>query len=89
MSSIAELPVATAVSASRVWVECRIIYLELSDERILGFPADRFRLLRKASNEELGEVELRLDGRAMRWEKLDEDITVQGIYEGRFQLPPL
>jgi hypothetical protein len=33
-------------------------------------------------------VELRLDGRALRWEELEEDLTVQGILEGRFQLPP-
>ena len=24
---------------------------------------------------------------ALRWEELDEDITVRGIIEGRFQLP--
>ena len=33
------------------------------------------------------EVSLRLDGTALRWEKLDEDLTVQGIVAGRFQLP--
>jgi hypothetical protein len=65
-----------------------MIYLELSDERVIGFPADRYKLLKNASDAALQEVELRLDGKALRWEKLDEDLTVQGIYEGRFQLPP-
>jgi len=32
-------------------------------------------------------VRLRLNGYALRWDKLDEDLTVQGILEGRFQLP--
>lgn len=73
-------------AAINVWVKERMIYLELTDFRIIGFPADRFRILSKASNEELLEVKLRLNGYAMRWENLDEDITVKGILEGRFQL---
>jgi len=72
-----------------VWVEGRIVFLELSDERILGFPADRFRILKAATVAQLQEVILRLDGTALRWENLDEDITVQGILDGRFQLSPV
>jgi hypothetical protein len=75
--------------AVRVWVEKRIVYLELVDGRIFGFPADRFRILSKASDEELQEVRLELNGYALRWEKLDEDITVPGVVAGHFQLPPL
>ena len=26
------------------------------------------------------------DPRALRWEEIDEDITVRGVVEGRFQL---
>jgi len=33
------------------------------------------------------EVTLRLNGYALRWESLDEDITVPGIVAGNFQLP--
>lgn len=36
---------------------------------------------------EIREVEIRLNGYALRWEKLDEDLTVPGILAGRFQLP--
>ena len=36
---------------------------------------------------QLQEVTLRLDGYALRWEELDEDITVPGIVAGNFQLP--
>jgi hypothetical protein len=28
-----------------------------------------------------------VDGATLRWEDLDEDLTVRGILEGRFQLP--
>ena len=77
----------TEVLASRVWVEGRIVFIELTDGRQIGFPADRFKILSKASGEQLQKVTLRLNGYALRWEELDEDLTVQGIVEGRFQLP--
>jgi hypothetical protein len=88
MNSTVKPNVHSTVQAEKVWVEGRMIYLELSDERVIGFPADRYKLLKNAADAALQEVELRLDGKALRWEKLDEDLTVQGIYEGRFQLPP-
>jgi hypothetical protein len=76
-------------SAIRAWAEKRTIFIELTDGRIIGFPADRFKILSKATNEKLREVTLRLDGFALRWESLDEDITVPGIVAGNFQLPLL
>ncbi len=76
-----------AVSATRVWVTQRMVFVELSDGRRLGFPANRFRILSAASDEQLQQVELCLDGRALRWEELDEDLTIQGLIERRFQLP--
>ena len=74
-------------AAIKVWVEGRTIFIELVDGRIIGFPADRFKLLKKAATKELAEVTLRLNGHALRWEDLDEDITVPGIIAGNFQLP--
>ena len=74
------------VAAIRAWAEKRYIYIELTDGRIIGFPADRFRLLKDAPESALKEVELRLNGFALRWESLDEDITVPGIIAGNFQL---
>lgn len=73
--------------AIKVWTEKRIVYLELADQRIIGFPANRFKILKGASDESLKNVVLRLDGTALRWEELDEDITVRGIVLGNFQLP--
>lgn len=77
----------TEALATRVWVEGRMVFVELTDGRQIGFPADRFRLLSQASDDALQHVQLRLNGYALRWENLDEDLTVQGILEGRFQLP--
>ncbi|NLD38702.1 MAG: DUF2442 domain-containing protein [Desulfatiglans sp.] len=74
----------TAINA---WAEKRTIFIELTDGRIIGFPADRFKILSKANDDQLKEVTLRLNGFALRWESLDEDITVPGIVAGNFQLP--
>lgn len=73
--------------ALRAWVTGRMVFIELTDGRQIGFPAARFRLLASASNDDLAKVELCLNGAALRWEALDEDISVRGIVEGRFQLP--
>jgi hypothetical protein len=72
---------------TRVWVVGRIVFVELTDGRQIGFPAARFKLLRNASEDQLKQVVLRANGTALRWEELDEDISVSGIVEGHFQLP--
>ena len=74
--------------ALRGWAEKRMVFIELVDGRIVGFPADRFRILSKATDEQLQSVKLELNGYALRWEELDEDLTVPGIVAGHFQLPP-
>ena len=71
--------------ATRVWVSNRTVFMELTDGRQIGFPAARFNRLAQATDEQLAEVTLRLGGSAMRWETLDEDITVKGAALGRFQ----
>jgi hypothetical protein len=44
--------------------------------------------LRQATDAQLSEVRLEVGGTALRWESLDEDISVEGAVAGRFQLPP-
>lgn len=73
--------------AIKAWAEKRFIYIELTDGRLFGFPADRFRILSQATQEQLKEVQIELNGYALRWEELDEDLTVSGIVAGQFQLP--
>jgi len=87
MSTLAIKNETVEPAAIRAWADKRIIYIELTDGRIIGFPASRFQLLANASEEKLKEVTLRLNGYALRWESLDEDITVPGIVAGNFQLP--
>jgi hypothetical protein len=78
---------AVEPAALRAWADGRTIYVELHDGRIVGFPADRFRLLAAATEQQLSRVQVEVNGYALRWEELDEDITVPGIVAGHFQLP--
>ena len=79
--------IAVEPAALRAWTEKRIVYLELTDGRIIGFPSDHFRLLKQATTEQLAKVQVEVNGYALRWEELDEDITVPGVVSGHFQLP--
>jgi hypothetical protein len=73
-------------AAVRAWAEGRTIFVELTDGRTVGFPAARFTLLKRATDEQLRKVTLELNGYALRWEELDEDLTVPGIVAGNFEL---
>lgn len=73
-------------AAINVWIKDRMVYIELADFRIIAFPADRFIRLKSASIEQLEKVKIRHQGMALRWEELDEDISIDGILQGNFQL---
>jgi len=79
-------PVEVEPAALRVWVEKRTVFVELTDGRIFGFPSDRFKILKTATDAQLKTVQLELAGHALRWEQLDEDISVPGVVAGHFQL---
>lgn len=81
------LDVEREYHAIRAWAEGRMVFVELDDGRQIGFPAARFSRLREATTAQLAEVALRLDGMALRWDAIDEDLTVRGVVEGHFQLP--
>ncbi len=70
--------------ANRVWVEDGWVCLSLVDEREIRFPVHKNRQLSKATPEQLSRVELICDGTGAHWEDLDEDLSVQGILDGRF-----
>jgi len=85
-ATITEKEISVEPAAIRAWAEGRRIFIELTDSRIISFPADRFKRLKSASDEQLKQVTVRLNGYALRWEEIDEDITVPGIVAGNFEL---
>jgi hypothetical protein len=70
--------------AARAWIDGRKVRVELEDGREIAFPADRFRRLRNATDEQLREVRIEARGRALRWETLDEDLTIDGVLAGHW-----
>ena len=58
--------------AVRAWAAGRMVFVELTDGRQIGFPADRFRRLHDASDEQLAAVTLRVSGAALRWQEIEE-----------------
>lgn len=83
------MSISTEPIAINAWAEKRMIYIELADGRVVGFPADRFHILSHATDKELQAVQIEVNGQALRWDNLDEDLTVSGIVAGKFQLPLL
>ncbi len=81
VDNAATIPSARAV---RAWVEGRKVWLELDDGREIGFPAAKFRRLGGASDALLAKVCVEARGQALRWEELDEDLSVEGILAGRW-----
>ena len=80
METNGSLPVA----ALRCWIEGRRVWLELADQRLVSFPAQKYPLLADAPQAQLEKVKLRVQGLALRWEELDEDIWVDDAVQGRF-----
>ena len=74
----------TETVATRCWVEARRVCLELADGRFVSFPAAKYPLLANAPQNLLEKARLRLNGLALRWEELDEDIWVDDAVCGRF-----
>lgn len=75
------------IAAVRCWIENRRVWLELADQRLVSFPVSKYPLLANASPALLEKVKLRLNGLALRWEELDEDIWVDDAVCGRFPRP--
>ena len=77
------MDIETESVAIRAWASGRLVFVELTDGRQIAFPADRFRIPSEATDEQLKAVQLRLSCAALRWEELDEDLTVQGVVAGQ------
>ena len=85
MSTLGTSPTAAQTArAVRAWVDGRKVWIELDDGREVGFPADKYRRLKDASHDLLSKIRIEARGRALRWEELDEDLSIDGILAGRW-----
>lgn len=69
---------------TKVWYESGFVCLLLSDRKEIRFPVDLNRKLRNASIDQLKNIEIICNGTGIHWPDLDEDLSVSGIIEGRF-----
>jgi hypothetical protein len=63
--------------ATSVSIKDRMVQLTLLDGSTHAFPVSYYPLLARSSDTDLETVQLRVGGRALRWEALDEDIWIQ------------
>jgi len=77
-------PVIVAKKAS---VKDRVVHLWLADGSTHSFPVAYYPRLASASDSALKKVKLRLGGKALRWEDLDEDIWIGHAVMGRYPAP--
>ncbi len=72
-----------SISAKAVRCDNEALWVDLADGRTIGAPLAWFPRLMRASAEERAEVSISPSGRGLHWEKLDEDISVEGLLVGR------
>ena len=70
-----------SISAEAVRFDEDSMWVHLSDGRTLGVPLAWFPRLLNASEDQRTAFEISATG--IHWEALDEDISVQGLIEGR------
>lgn len=72
---------STPVFAHKVWFTEDMLYVLLRDGREIGVPLLWFPRLRKANKEQLNDWRLIGNGIGIRWESLDEDISVSALLQ--------
>ncbi len=76
------------IIASEVVARDGQVFLKLRDGSTHSFPVGFYPRLAQATPDQLASVRLRVGGRALRWEELDEDIwiadAVLGLYPASY-----
>ena len=70
------------ISATRLDFDELMMWVDLSDGRKLGVPLAYFPRLLCAIPEQRPQYEMSGNGAGLRWEALDEDISVEGLLMG-------
>jgi hypothetical protein len=71
-------------TARKAWFENGMVCILLNDNREIRFPVFLNKKMKNASVEQISEIEIICEGTGLHWPKLDEDLSVTGILEGRF-----
>lgn len=74
--------VPTTALAKAVRFDDALMYVDLTDGRILGVPLIWFPLLHAATAEQRTQYEIGAGGRSLHWPELDEDLSVGQLLAG-------
>lgn len=74
------------VMATAVEFDDTSFFVKLSDGRELRVPLRWFATLNSASPEQRTKVRISRSGKGLRWDELDEDISVEGLLRGQGDL---
>jgi hypothetical protein len=72
-----------SISAKAVRCDSETLWVDLADGRTIGVPLAWFPRLMRATAAQRADVAISPSGRGLHWEKLDEDISVEGLLAGR------
>jgi hypothetical protein len=75
-------------NAVKAWISDGSIYVKLDNGEESFLPINRFRLLTKATAEQLQNIEI-IEGYALHWPDLEEDLSVAGFFENNSHAVPL
>lgn len=74
--------VPTTALAKSVRFDDALMYVDLTDGRIVGVPLIWFPILHTAADEQRAHHEIGAGGRSLHWTELDEDISVGQLLAG-------
>ncbi|MBA2495148.1 MAG: DUF2442 domain-containing protein [Acidobacteria bacterium] len=81
---MANAPKAKKVNFDR---KTKRLLIDLQNGITILVPISIIQIFQNATNEEIADVELLLNGLYLRWNQLDEDLSVPNLLEGRFGTP--
>lgn len=64
-----------------IWFEGGRIYMRSSREKVYSRPLEAFPVLKEATTDERNAYTLEMEGEAVRWSALDEDIHLSSFYD--------
>jgi hypothetical protein len=72
-----------SISAKSVRFDQDTLWVDLADGRSIGAPLTWFPRLQIATPEARAAVRISASGRGLHWDGLNEDISVEGLLQGR------
>lgn len=67
------------IAITKVWFDKTRMFVELNNNAVIGSPIALYPNLRKGSPYQRKKVEIWCKGTSLRWENLDEDISLEGL----------